>query len=170
MTSSSKFESSAQPTPGYNTAIPAEIMTADTVETSIGTLKFFDGVPTKETVESLLGYGKGKQTPSDLHIYSVYRYVVTRPDGQTVLVDMTATSPSNPSSVVRPAARAQNAASIIERSSPSPGPPGLRSAATNVSVRRPAAADRCTRTDRPEGVQMPWRIWRDSSRGLIPKA
>lgn len=40
---------------------------------------------TKETVESLLGYGKGKQTPSDLHIYSVYRYVVTRPDGQTLL-------------------------------------------------------------------------------------
>ena len=38
-----------QPTPGYNTAIPAEIMTPDAVETSIGTLKFFDGVPTKET-------------------------------------------------------------------------------------------------------------------------
>ena len=39
------------PTPNYNTHIPPEIMTPDTVETSIGTLKFFDGVPTSETVE-----------------------------------------------------------------------------------------------------------------------
>ncbi len=40
-----------QPTPGYNTVIPPEIMTPDTVETSIGTLNFFDGVPTKETAD-----------------------------------------------------------------------------------------------------------------------
>ena len=40
---------SAQSTPGYNNKIPAEIMTPDTVETRIGTLKFFDGFPTKET-------------------------------------------------------------------------------------------------------------------------
>jgi hypothetical protein len=37
------------PTPGFNTTIPPEIMTPDTVETRIGTLKFFDGFPTKET-------------------------------------------------------------------------------------------------------------------------
>ena len=39
----------AQPTPGYNQQIPAEILTPDTVETRIGTLKFVDGVPTGET-------------------------------------------------------------------------------------------------------------------------
>jgi hypothetical protein len=39
------------PTPNYNTHIPPEILTPDTVETSIGTLRFFDGVPTSETVE-----------------------------------------------------------------------------------------------------------------------
>ena len=36
---------------GYNTEIPAEIMTPDTVETSIGTLKFFDGAPLPETAQ-----------------------------------------------------------------------------------------------------------------------
>ena len=30
-------------TPGYNQKIPDKIMTPDTVETRIGTLKFFDG-------------------------------------------------------------------------------------------------------------------------------
>ena len=35
--------------PGYNTQIPESIMTPDTVETRIGTLEFFDGIPTKET-------------------------------------------------------------------------------------------------------------------------
>jgi len=38
-------------TPNYNTHIPPEIMTPDSVETSIGTLNFFDGVPTKETAD-----------------------------------------------------------------------------------------------------------------------
>jgi hypothetical protein len=38
-----------QPTPGYNTRIPEKIMTPDKVETRIGTLEFFDGIPTKET-------------------------------------------------------------------------------------------------------------------------
>jgi hypothetical protein len=38
-----------EPTPKYNTKIPAKIMTPDTVETRIGTLEFFDGIPTKET-------------------------------------------------------------------------------------------------------------------------
>ncbi len=43
----------AQPTPGYNNPIPAEIMTPDTVETRIGPLRFFDGFPTKETVQKV---------------------------------------------------------------------------------------------------------------------
>jgi hypothetical protein len=41
----------ADPTPGYNNAIPDIIMTPDTVETSIGTLNFVDGVPTPETIK-----------------------------------------------------------------------------------------------------------------------
>ena len=36
-------------TPGFNNKIPEGIMTPDTVETRIGTLEFFDGIPTKET-------------------------------------------------------------------------------------------------------------------------
>ena len=38
-------------TPGYNHLIPQSIMTADEVETSIGTLEFFDGLPSEKTVE-----------------------------------------------------------------------------------------------------------------------
>ncbi|MAI24711.1 MAG: hypothetical protein CMN75_01645 [Spirochaeta sp.] len=38
-------------TPGYNQLIPPSIMTADEVETSIGTLEFFDGMPSEKTVE-----------------------------------------------------------------------------------------------------------------------
>ncbi|MGD9147659.1 MAG: DUF1254 domain-containing protein, partial [Anaerolineae bacterium] len=51
MKQSEGFESSAQPTPGYNTSIPEKIMTPDKVETRLGTLEFFDGIPTKETAE-----------------------------------------------------------------------------------------------------------------------
>jgi len=40
-----------KPTDGYNTKIPENIMTPDEVKTRIGTLKFFDGIPTKETAE-----------------------------------------------------------------------------------------------------------------------
>ncbi len=36
-------------TPNYNTTIPEEIMTPDTVQTRIGKLSFVDGVPTPET-------------------------------------------------------------------------------------------------------------------------
>ncbi len=43
----------SNPTPGYNTHIPPEIMTPDTVETPIGTLNFFDGMPDESTVEKL---------------------------------------------------------------------------------------------------------------------
>lgn len=37
--------------PGYNTPIPSSIMTPDRVETRIGTLEFFDGVPSRKTAE-----------------------------------------------------------------------------------------------------------------------
>lgn len=43
----------AKPPPGYKTEIPANIMTPDQVETPIGTLKFFDGFPTKETTKKV---------------------------------------------------------------------------------------------------------------------
>jgi hypothetical protein len=39
----------SNPTPNYNTQIPSKIMTPDKVETRLGTLEFFDGIPTKET-------------------------------------------------------------------------------------------------------------------------
>lgn len=37
----------------YNTPIPSGIMTPDSVETRIGRLEFFDGIPTEATVERL---------------------------------------------------------------------------------------------------------------------
>lgn len=40
-------------TPGYNHKIPSKIMTPDRVETRLGTLKFFDGMPDKETTNKL---------------------------------------------------------------------------------------------------------------------
>ena len=40
----------AQATKGYNHPIPEKIMTPDKVETSIGTLNFFDVMPDKDTV------------------------------------------------------------------------------------------------------------------------
>lgn len=43
-------ESNADSTPGYNNVIPEKIMTADRVETRIGTLNFFDGMPDDATV------------------------------------------------------------------------------------------------------------------------
>lgn len=43
----------AEKTAGYNHKIPEQIMTPDTVETRLGTLKFFDGMPDKTTVEKL---------------------------------------------------------------------------------------------------------------------
>ena len=47
----SSAESGADSTPGYNHVIPEKIMTPDTVETRIGTLEFFDGMPDEATVE-----------------------------------------------------------------------------------------------------------------------
>ena len=43
----------APPTPGYNQRIPAEVLTPETVDTRIGTLKFFDGLPDDATVETI---------------------------------------------------------------------------------------------------------------------
>ena len=45
--------SSENATPGFNTLIPESILTPDSVETSIGTLNFFDGLPDEETVNKV---------------------------------------------------------------------------------------------------------------------
>jgi len=45
-----------QKTPGYNTKIPEKIMTPDKVQTSIGTLDFFDGLPSKATSQKVYDY------------------------------------------------------------------------------------------------------------------
>ena len=45
--------SAETPTPGFNNVIPTEILTPDTVENRIGTLEFFDGMPTAKTSELL---------------------------------------------------------------------------------------------------------------------
>lgn len=54
---------SETPTPGYNTPIPPEIMTPDTVETKyLGTLEFSDGRPSTETADKVydhLAYLRG---------------------------------------------------------------------------------------------------------------
>jgi len=39
---------------GYNTPIPTSIMTPDSVESRLGTLEFFDGVPTQETADNVM--------------------------------------------------------------------------------------------------------------------
>ena len=51
-------------TPGYNHNIPPGIMTPDKIKTSIGTLEFYDGRPTKETVQSVydnLDFARGME-------------------------------------------------------------------------------------------------------------
>ena len=45
-----------QPTPGYNTPIPKKIMTPDVVETRVGKLEFFDGLPTEETARKMFDH------------------------------------------------------------------------------------------------------------------
>jgi len=42
-----------KPTPGFNQKIPEQIMTPNKVETRIGELNFYDGIPTKETLEKV---------------------------------------------------------------------------------------------------------------------
>ena len=54
----------APPTPGYNQSIPSEIMTPEKVETRIGTLKFFDGLPDDATVKAVydnLDFARGME-------------------------------------------------------------------------------------------------------------
>lgn len=54
-----------EPTPGYNNKIPESIMTPDKVKTRIGTLRFFDGIPTKKTAALLydnLDFLRGVET------------------------------------------------------------------------------------------------------------
>jgi hypothetical protein len=54
-----------EPTPGYNNKIPEWIMTPDKVETRVGTLEFFDGIPTEKTAALLydnLDYLRGVET------------------------------------------------------------------------------------------------------------
>lgn len=46
-------EASAESTPGFNHVIPEHIMTPNKVETRIGQLNFYDGIPTKETLEKV---------------------------------------------------------------------------------------------------------------------
>ena len=46
----------AQKTPGYNNKIPDVIMTPDKVETPIGPLEFFDGMPSEATAEKVYDY------------------------------------------------------------------------------------------------------------------
>ena len=43
----------AQNTPGYNNKIPESILTPDHVETPIGDLNFFDGMPDEATVQKV---------------------------------------------------------------------------------------------------------------------
>jgi hypothetical protein len=40
-------------TPGFNTKIPESVLTPDTVETKLGTLKFFDGIPDAKAAKAL---------------------------------------------------------------------------------------------------------------------
>ena len=42
-----------EPTPGYNNKIPESILTPDTVETRVGTLEFFDGIPNDKAAAAL---------------------------------------------------------------------------------------------------------------------
>jgi hypothetical protein len=52
----------SQPTPQYSAKVLPSITTPDTVQTRIGTLKFFDGLPDAETVRKVydnLDFGRG---------------------------------------------------------------------------------------------------------------
>ncbi|VVE37054.1 signal peptide protein [Pandoraea iniqua] len=46
-----KAPEGAAPTKGFNTYIPPDVLTPDTVQTRIGTLNFVDGVPTEDTAK-----------------------------------------------------------------------------------------------------------------------
>lgn len=54
------------PTPGFNTAIPEQVMTPNEVKTRIGTLNFVDGVPTTDTTRLVydhLDFLRGVEVP-----------------------------------------------------------------------------------------------------------
>jgi hypothetical protein len=54
-----------KPTPNYNTHIPSKIMTPDKVQTRLGTLAFFDGIPSKDTAQKVfdnLDFMRGVET------------------------------------------------------------------------------------------------------------
>ena len=54
-----------EPTPNYNTHIPSKIMTPDRVETRLGTLEFFDGLPSEKTAQKVfdnLDFMRGVET------------------------------------------------------------------------------------------------------------
>ena len=49
----------------YNTDVPSAVLTPDVVETRIGTLNFFDGIPTEETAQKVydnLDFSRGMET------------------------------------------------------------------------------------------------------------
>ena len=50
-------EKAKDATPGYNQKIPESIMTPDTVETMVGTLEFFDGIPNEKSAKAPSGRG-----------------------------------------------------------------------------------------------------------------
>ena len=47
------WNSMAEVPKGYNTKIPENIMTPDKVKTRIGTLEFFDGLPSDKTAQKV---------------------------------------------------------------------------------------------------------------------
>src|SRR5690242_18243899 len=62
--------------PKYSANVPSSIITPDTVQTRIGTLKFFDGLPDKDTVQKAydqLDLGRGVEAfMSGMPAASVY--------------------------------------------------------------------------------------------------
>ncbi len=54
-----------QPPPKFSAKVPSSILTPDTVETRIGTLRFFDGLPDSDTVKKVydnLDFSRGVET------------------------------------------------------------------------------------------------------------
>src|SRR3546814_8620088 len=62
--------------PKYSASVPPDILTPDTVQTRIGTLKFVDGLPDQDTVEKVydqLAFGRGVEAfMSGMPAASVY--------------------------------------------------------------------------------------------------
>jgi hypothetical protein len=57
-----KAPDGAPPTQGFNTYIPQDVLTPNTVQTRIGTLNFVDGVPTEDTAR-LVALGGNQEQP-----------------------------------------------------------------------------------------------------------